>query len=125
MKKKLYIEEIAVAPYSIKGATVFGKQIEVRTFGKLLKSTLEIAHDIDNELFGRFINSGRLYVTRHNKIHHIVGNIHTKVDLRQPSKLSNVNFYIDTMISRQEALDALKRTLDYLGIEKQIIVETV
>lgn len=123
MNKQLYIEDISVAPYNIYGATVFGKKIEVRTMGKLLKKVLEEAHNIDNEFFGRFINSGKLYVTRHDKIHHIVGNIHTKEKLKQPSKLEGVNFYIDTMISRQEALNALKRTLEYLGIEKQIIIE--
>lgn len=123
MKKQLYIEDVSVAPYNIYGATVFGKQIEVRTIGKLLKKVLEEAHNIDNDLFGRFINSGRLYVTRYDKVHHIVGNVHTKDKLKQPSKLEGVNFYIDTMISRQEALNALKRTLEYLGIEKQIIVE--
>lgn len=120
---KIPVESLRTAPYSLNGAVIFGKEVKVRTMGKLLKTTLEQAYLNNRHLFTRMINSGRLYTARKTGQKSIIANTGYKHTLSQPSRIADSGMYIDTMISRDEALKALTNMINYLGLTNQIFVE--
>lgn len=120
--RQLAVEQVSIAPYSISGARVFGKEVAVRKVNKVLKYLLESTYKENINLFTKILNSGKLYVIRYKEQKSIIGNTAQKHLLSQPSPVTSSGIYIDTMISRQEALEILKRLVEYLGIENQIFL---
>lgn len=117
------IEKLVVAPYRFNCAYINGSKYDVHTCGKLLKTFLERLAVENPEMFEAVIGYDILKVSRFKKEVSIIEHSKNKSKLKQPTIITGTNYYIDTRISRYEALDNLQNVIAKAGLNGVVHVE--
>lgn len=104
------VEGLYLAPYSLEKVNFFGVDMKIRTMGKLLKTLLEHLYATHQRGFNIVLKDELAYTTNSVGDQRIIIREESEKHLlSQPSRIGDSNYYLDTRISRQQALNNIRR----------------